>query len=216
MNTLIIFDLDGTLAETRADIAAAVNLVLESFGLKQLPETQIAGYVGGGREDLMTKTLRDSPEADHAEACEKFTEFYNQNLTVRTHLYDGVAETISALAVKKYHMAVLSNKPGDMCRTITSHFDLDKYLVTTMGGGDASTTKPDPEGLNEVVRRAEAQGFKRNDDNVWMIGDHHTDINVARNAGVRSVFCNYGFGDRMGLEADYYIDSFSELESLLG
>ncbi|HAK44997.1 MAG TPA: hypothetical protein DCO79_03630 [Spirochaeta sp.] len=211
MNTLIIFDLDGTLADTREDLALAVNLVRKSFELPELSLGEIVQYVGGGRDLLMQKSMHDSPEADHDEACDRFTEYYNKNLTVKTYLYEGVEETITDLAERGYHLAVLSNKPGDMCREITEYFGLSRYLVTTMGGGDVASTKPAPEGVSEVIRRAEEKGFKKEDNNVWMIGDHHTDMQVAVNAEMRSIFCTYGFGRKQGLSSDYEISDIREV-----
>jgi phosphoglycolate phosphatase len=211
MNTLIIFDLDGTLADTREDIVNAVNLVRKFFKLPSLMFEDVVSYVGGGLGLLMTKSMQDSPEVDHTEACDKFTEYYNQNLTVKTHLYDGAAEVISELAGRGYYLAVLSNKPGRMCRAITAHFELDKYLLTTMGGGDAATKKPDPEGIYEIIKSAERIGFKRETDNIWMIGDHHTDMKAAENAELKSVYCTYGFGDKQGLRSDYEISDIRDL-----
>lgn len=211
MNTLIIFDLDGTLADTREDIADAVNLVRKFFKLPSLMFEEVVSYVGGGLGLLMTKSMQDSPEVDHTEACDKFTEYYNQNLTVKTHLYEGAAEVIAELAERGYYLAVLSNKPGQMCRAITAHFGLDKHLLTTMGGGDTATKKPEPEGIYEIIKRAERIGFKREPDNIWMIGDHHTDMKAAENAALKSVYCTYGFGDKQGLSSDYEISDIRDL-----
>lgn len=215
MNTLIIFDLDGTLADTREDLALAVNLVRKSFELPELAREEIVQYVGGGRGLLMEKSMHDSPETDHQESCDRFTEYYNQNLTVNTYLYDGVVDTITELAEKGYYMAVLSNKPAEMCREITAHFKLDRHLVTTMGGGDVSTSKPAPEGVYEVIRRAEEKGFKKESDNVWMIGDHHTDMQVAVNAKMKSIFCTYGFGQKQGTCSDYEISNIKDILSIV-
>ncbi len=215
MNTLIIFDLDGTLADTRADLANAVNLTRNHYGLHNLDWTEIVNYVGEGRTKLIERSFYDKPDVDIPEAIEKFTNFYNDNLTVETELYDGVYEGIKNLAETQYYLAVLSNKPGDMCREITDYFKLDKFLVTTMGGGDVSTTKPNPEGVFEVIKRAEAQGFKRNGENVWMVGDHFTDLQVAQNADIKSIFCNYGFGNRKGLSSSFEVDKFSDIAEII-
>ncbi len=215
MNVLLILDLDGTLADTRTDIAAAVNKVRESYGMTAFPADKITGYIGGGRRQLMLKSLHDYPELDIDDSCSRFTDFYNQDLIVETCLYEGVEATVQQLHSEGYYLAVLSNKPGEMCRAIVSHFGLEKYLVTTMGGGDTATTKPDPEGAFEVIRRAEEKGFVKEDGNIWMAGDHHTDLAVAENAGMKSIFCEYGFGDRQNLKSDYSIKSFSEIPEII-
>ncbi|MDC7226729.1 MAG: HAD hydrolase-like protein [Spirochaetales bacterium] len=215
MNTLIIFDLDGTIADTREDLVHAVNLVRKSYNLDKLPFDEIIGYVGEGLGPLMHKSLKNNPEIDHNDSCNRFTKYYNENLTVNTCLYDGVEKTIAALSENGFHMAVLSNKPAEMTRKIVTHFGLDKYLITTMGGGDVSTKKPEPEGVFEVIRRAEAKGFKQTKENVWMVGDHHTDMKVAGNAGIKSIFCNYGFGNRQGLPSDFDIETFSDVKNII-
>ena len=97
MNHLIIFDLDGTLADTREDLARAVNLVRRSYGLSEFSMDKIVGYIGGGRTRLMEQSLYDQPETDIADACNRFTEYYENNLVVDTRLYDGVEETIKTL-----------------------------------------------------------------------------------------------------------------------
>ena len=215
MNTLIIFDLDGTLADTRADLSYAVNLTRKSYSLKELSLEEIITHVGGGRRNLIERTFSDAPGIDIDEASDRWSDFYYKNLTVQTCLYAGVLSGLKALSERKYHLAVLSNKPGDMCREITAHFGLDKYLVATMGGGDAATVKPEPEGVYEIISRAETRGFTRNADNIWMIGDHYTDLKVAENAEIKSIFCNYGFGDRKGLRSDFDVSSFAEILDIL-
>lgn len=215
MNHLIIFDLDGTLADTRADLARAVNLVRSSYGLSKFPMDKIIGYVGGGRTQLMEKSLHDQSEKDIADACNRFTEYYGRNLVVNTRPYDGVADTLKALWSKGFFLAVLSNKPGDMCRRITAFFELDQYLITTLGGGDVSTVKPEPEGFYEVLRVAGEKGFSGKKENTWMVGDHHTDLQLALNVGINSIFCNFGFGSRLEMNPDFEIERFKEIESII-
>jgi phosphoglycolate phosphatase len=215
MNSLLIFDLDGTLADTRADLSNAVNLTRNYYNLSDLSREEIINYVGEGRTKLIVQAFNDMPGINIEEAADLWSSFYNKILTVETKLYPGVAEGLEELYAKKYHMAVLSNKPGDMCREITAHFDLDKKLVTALGGGDLATTKPEPEGIYEVIARAEKKGFRRNGDNIWMIGDHYTDLKAARNAGVKSIFCNYGFGNRKDQNFDFEVSSFGEIARIV-
>lgn len=215
MNKLIIFDLDGTLADTREDLAAALNLTRGSFGLPELALEEVVSYIGGGRASMIEKSFHDASGHDLILAGTRFTKYYNQNLTVKTRLYDGVSDTIKRLHEMGCHQAVLSNKPGDMSRDILAYFGLSRYLVTAMGGGDSAELKPAPGGVLEVIKRAEAKGFRRENDNVWMVGDHHTDLQVAMNAGLKSIFCTYGFGDRRGLGADFDISEFSDIIEII-
>lgn len=215
MNKLIIFDFDGTLADTRTDIGRAVNLVRTSYGLPEFPMDKVVGYIGGGRTQLMEKSLHDQPEKDITEACNRFTKYYVRNLVVDTRLYDGVSETIKALWGKGFFLAVLSNKPGDMCRKITAFFGLNQYLITTLGGGDVSTVKPEPEGFYEVLRVAREKGFNGKKENTWMVGDHHTDLQLAMNVGINSIFCKFGFGSRLEMNPDFEIERFNEIKSII-
>ena len=215
MTHLIILDLDGTLADTRADIARAVNWVRRSYGLSEFPMDKIIGYVGGGRTRLMEKALHDQPEKEIGQACNRFSEYYVRTLVADTRLYAGVPETIKALRRKGFFLAVLSNKPGDMCRKITAFFGLDQYLIATVGGGDVHTVKPEPEGFYEVLRVAKANGFNGNKENTWMVGDHHTDLQLALNVGINSIFCNYGFGSRLAMNPDFEIERFNEIASII-
>ncbi len=215
MNSLIVFDLDGTLADTREDLAVSVNLLRRSYGLSDLSLTEIIKFVGGGMKVLVEKALIDGHKINQIEAQKKFTDFYYNNLTVKTRLYDGVIDTISTLSNRGYYIAVLSNKPGDMCREITKYFKLSQYLVTTMGGGDSPAIKPAVDGLLQIIKKAETLGFKKEDKNIWMVGDHHTDLKLAENAGIKSVFCKYGFGRRQDLKSDFDIESIGELKTIL-
>ncbi|MBI9107885.1 MAG: HAD hydrolase-like protein [Spirochaetales bacterium] len=215
MNNLIIFDLDGTLADTRADLATAVNMTRKHYGLAILSKDEIVTYVGNGLTLLMQRSFHDSPEQDIAEASEVFKKYYSENLIDETTLYPGVIDGLKALAGSGHILAVLSNKPGDLCRQLSAHFKLDTYLLTVMGGGDAAELKPHPAGLNNIIKKAEAEGFSRNGSNIWMVGDHYTDLEFAKNADINSIFCSYGFGDRRGLTSDHEVTSFAELASIL-
>nr|WP_319492246.1 HAD hydrolase-like protein [uncultured Desulfobacter sp.] len=215
MNRLIIFDLDGTLADTRADLGRAVNWVRTSYGLPEFSMDTIIGYVGGGRTQLMEKSLHDMPDKDITDACNRFTHYYAKNLVVDTRLYDGVSDTLKALRRKGFFLAVLSNKPGDMSRQITALLGLDQYLVTTLGGGDVATVKPEPEGFYEVLKVAREKGFNANKENIWMVGDHHTDLQLAHNVGIRSIFCKFGFGTRLEMKPDFEIERFKEIKSII-
>ena len=215
MNKLIIFDLDGTLADTREDLARALNLTRISFNLPELSLDEIIGYVGSGRSYLIEKSFQDASSKDLIQASTRFTKYYKQNLTVKTYLYKGVMDTIIKLHDSGLFLAVLSNKPGDMSREITSHFGLSKYLLATMGGGDAAGLKPAPDGAMEIIRLAEEKGFCREKDNVWMVGDHHTDMKLAEIAGFKSIYCSYGFGSRSGTSCDFEISDISELPDIV-
>lgn len=202
---LLIFDLDGTLIDSRADLAAGINHMRMHYGLDPLPMEVIGGYVGDGVRKLVERSLQDA-DVDLNEALEINTQYYRANLTVHTTLYPGVAEGLQCLKNAGHQLAVLTNKPGDPSREILKHFTLDHLFVAIIGGGDIAQLKPEPEG---IFRCAERAGVPL--ERVWMVGDHYTDICVARNAGVKSAFVHYGFGEERGFIPDQYFDSFAEL-----
>ena len=112
-------------------------------------------------------------------------------------------------------MAVLSNKPGDLCRIISNHFNIDQYLIAVFGGGDSPNLKPEPDGMNKIIKAAELNGFRNTGDNIWMVGDHHTDLQLAENAAVKSIYCNYGFGFKKNINPGFEADTFNEIVSII-
>lgn len=202
---LLIFDLDGTLIDSRADLAAGINHMRAHYDLEPLPVDVIGGYVGDGVRKLVERSLQDAA-VDLDEALEINTQYYRANLTVHTTLYPGVAEGLQRLKNAGHQLAVLTNKPGDPSRKILKHFALDHLFAAIIGGGDIAQLKPEPEG---IFRCAELAGVPL--ERVWMVGDHYTDLLVARNADVKRAFVRYGFGEERGLDPDQYFDSFAEL-----
>jgi len=208
MNTqLVIFDLDGTLIDSRADLAAGINHMRAQFGLAPLAVETIGGYVGDGVRKLVERSLQGA-EVDLGEALEMNQDYYFSHLVVHTTLYPGVEEGIRKLADAGHKLALLSNKQGTSCRAILRHFGLDGFFCAIVGGGDVAHLKPEPDGVFLCLENAEIGASS-----TWMAGDHYTDLAVAKNAGVKSAFVRYGFGEERGYEPDLYFDSFSELAS---
>jgi phosphoglycolate phosphatase len=183
---LIIFDLDGTLADTRADLTTGINLMRGHYGLSPLELDVVTGYIGNGVRSLVERSLQGAP-VDLNEAVGVNRAFYAQHMLDQTALYEGVSEGLAALSQCK--LAVLSNKPGDPARCILKHLGVDSFFFRTIGGGDVPNLKPSPDGIEELI---EESGIPAED--TWMIGDHHTDLQAAHNAGVKSGFVTYGLG----------------------
>lgn len=216
MNKLIIFDLDGTLADTRADLAAAVNMTRGHYGAAELDYREIVSYIGNGAGKLIERSFTDRPDFNVSEGVDVFKKYYAENLIGQTELYPGVKAGLKELNEAGYKMAVYSNKPGELCRELSAHFELDDCFVTVMGGGDAAELKPDPAGLDDIIEKAESAGFISDGSNIWMVGDHYTDLKFAENGGINSIFCNYGFGNRKGLIPGNEVDNFSEIAGIIG
>jgi phosphoglycolate phosphatase len=202
---LLIFDLDGTLIDSRADLAASINHMRASFGYDPLPKATISSFIGNGVRKLVERSIR-STNIDLDEAMARNKAYYFSHLVEKTTCYPGVKEGIPKLAKAGHMLAVLSNKPGDPTRSILTHFGLSTYFNPIIGGGDIPVLKPDPEGVFHCMQTAKVEASR-----TWMIGDHCTDLAVAKNAGVRSGFAEYGFGDAKELSFDQKFSTFSQL-----
>ncbi len=202
---LLIFDLDGTLIDSREDLAAGINHMRTHFGLDPLSVETVSGYIGNGARKLVERSLQGAA-VDIDEALQLNKDYYYSHLTVHTYLYEGVAAGIPELVRAGHKLALLTNKPGEPSRAILRHFGLLDYFCTTIGGGDVEKLKPEPDGIFRSMERTEMEAGS-----VWMAGDHYTDLAVAKNAGVKSAFVQYGFGEARGYEADAHFASFSEL-----
>jgi len=202
---LIIFDLDGTLIDSRADLAAGINHMRKCFGLEPLPLKTVGSYVGNGVRLLVERSLQGA-DVDFEEALQINKDYYCSHLTVHTTLYDGVAEGIPQLVAAGHKLALLTNKPGDPSRKILKHFGLDGYFDSIIGGGDIEKLKPEPDGVFHCIETTAMETS-----NTWMVGDHYTDLAVAENAGVKSAFARYGFGEARGFNATESFETFGDL-----
>ncbi|MFA6172962.1 MAG: HAD hydrolase-like protein [Kiritimatiellales bacterium] len=202
---LLIFDLDGTLADTRADLATGINLMRAHYGLPLLSMEKIESYVGDGIRVLVKRSLEGAAvDVDEALALDK--KFYAEHMLDETVLYPGVADGLKKLAAAGHLLAVLSNKPGDPSRTILNHLGAGSLFSWILGGGDLPNLKPAPDGILALIG---ATGIAP--ENVWMLGDHHTDLEVAHNAGVKSGFVTYGIGHTGEFTPDQVWNGFGEL-----
>ncbi|VGO14130.1 Phosphoglycolate phosphatase [Pontiella desulfatans] len=202
---LLIFDLDGTLIDSRADLAAGINHMRCHYGLAPLPLETVSGYVGNGVRKLVERSLQGA-EVDVDEALAINKAYYAGHLVVHTYLYDGVADGIAELVKAGHKVALLTNKPGEPSRRILEHFGLADRFTSIIGGGDVPNLKPEPDGILACMEAAGMDAAT-----VWMVGDNYTDLAVAENAGVKNAYVRYGFGEERGYKADAYFASFSEL-----
>lgn len=200
---LLIFDLDGTLADTKRDLSAGINCMRAHYGLSALDLDTITGYIGDGIRKLVERSLQGADvDLDEAVALDK--KFYAEHMFDETRLYPGVEAGLRALS--GHALAVLSNKPGDATRAILRHLGADGFFFRMLGGGDLPNLKPSPDGIEALLAES---GISK--EYTWMIGDHHTDLEVAHNAGVNSVFVTYGLGHPGEFTADKIWNGFDEL-----
>ena len=200
---LLIFDLDGTLAETRQDLTTGINLMRAHYDLPPITMEAVTGYVGDGVRKLVERSLQGT-DIDLDEALALNKQFYAEHMLDETALYPGVVEGLQVLSGDA--LAVLSNKPGDPTRVVLKHLGVAHHFFRMLGGGDLPNLKPAPDGVEALM---EESGI--GPENTWMIGDHHTDLEVAHNAGVKSGFVTYGIGHAGEFTADQTWNGFEEL-----
>jgi len=209
---LLVFDFDGTLADTREDLIISANVIRERFALPPLSAAEVIDRVGNGAQRLVAAVL-DLP-IDHprtAEALRLFKDHYGTHQVDHVRLYPGVRETLETLYASCF-LAVISNKPGEMVRKLASHLGIDRWLHPLWGGEDVGAFKPDPTGLLAVMRlHGVAPG------RTLMVGDMAIDIETGRRAGTATAFCTYGFRSisDVTLPPDHVIDRFSDLLALV-
>jgi phosphoglycolate phosphatase len=209
---LLVFDLDGTLIDSVADLCAAVNAMLRHFGRPPLPQGVIAGYIGNGAPMLVRRALGE--QADPAfldSALTYFLRYYNDHKLDQTFVYPGVFEALRSLQLEangvERSMAVLTNKPVGASQGICDALGLSPYFFRIYGGNSFTTKKPEREGLDALIREAGVTP-----EETLMIGDSSVDILTARNAGTWSMGCSFGLAPET-LEAaqpDCIVDSPNE------
>jgi phosphoglycolate phosphatase len=196
-----LFDLDGTLIDSRADIALAVNLTRQDFGLPPKPMAAIVACVGEGVRLLIERVSPERPDLWDAMLLRQ-REHYREHLLDQTALYPGVAQTLRVLRDAGWRLSVVTNKPGSFTRPILEGLGVLGCFGAVVGGGDCPELKPDPAPL----RLAAAQLGVTLDAGDWMIGDHVTDLEAGRRAGVKRCFCRFGFGEVRGESYELAVD----------
>jgi phosphoglycolate phosphatase len=183
----VAFDLDGTLVDSRADLAGAVNHVLRALGLPDQPPETLYGYVGEGARMLVQRALGPTHEDRLDEAVALFMAHYGAHLLDATRPYPGIVEVLAALEARAVALSVLSNKPEAMSRSILEGLGLAHRFVGVVGGNSLPSRKPDPAGL-EHLRALTGTPRER----MLLVGDSAVDVRTARAAEV--AFCGVAWG----------------------
>jgi phosphoglycolate phosphatase len=205
-----IFDLDGTLIDSKLDIVNSVNAMLRETHRESLPIESVAGFIGHGAPQLVASVLGpDATENERKTCLGIFLAHYENHNLDATRPYPGVEEALGSLA--GIPMAVLTNKPTMASVQILEGLSLAKYFRAIYGGDSFEKKKPDPSGAQSILRELGATPGES-----AMVRDSDVDIQTARNAGMRAIAFNYGFGryDRIANPADFYIDHLTELPAL--
>jgi phosphoglycolate phosphatase len=187
--TLIVFDLDGTIVDSRLDLANSTNEMLTSYGAAELPVDQVAGFVGEGARVLVQRALAASGLAeDPAEALERFRAIYDRRLLEHTRPYDDIPRILEE-AARRAALAVVTNKPEAPSRRLLEAFGLAAAFRWIVGGDSAFPRKPDPASIVHLMQSAGAAPAQ-----TLFVGDSMIDVETARRAGVTICVAGYGFG----------------------
>lgn len=209
-----VFDLDGTLIDSRQDLADAANAMLATYGASPLPQPVIVAMIGEGARLLVTRALAAAGvTADPDEALPRFIDAYDQRLTTTTRLYDGVAQTLDRLHAMA-RVSVLTNKPQRATDAILAELGVASFIDLAIGGDTPLGRKPEPHALRELIARADVPPRE-----TLMVGDSWVDVATATSAGVDACLVAYGFGfaavdDAHRNRARWTIPTFAALLSL--
>jgi phosphoglycolate phosphatase len=197
MIRLVVFDLDGTLVDSRRDLADSANALIAELGGAPLPEEAIVGMIGEGARLLVSRALGAAsldPEAPGA--LSRFLELYDERLLAHTRPYDGVRAMLEAVAGRRV-LSVLTNKPGAATVKLLSGLGLSEFFADVLGGDNAFGRKPDPAALRHLMSKAGIAAAE-----VLFVGDSSVDLETARRGDVRVCLARYGFGYRFA-ESDF-------------
>ena len=221
---LVIFDLDGTLIDSRLDLIHSVNATLRHFERRELPGDVVASYVGDGAPMLVRRALGDpEDEAFFKRALDFFLSYYREHKLDHTVVYDGIPEALKQIQsngargqaaegkTTPRKMAVLSNKPVHPSRAIVEELGLADFFVHVYGGNSFETKKPDPLGVRTLLKETSTAP-----EHAMIVGDSSIDVLTGRNAGIATCGVTYGFAPHTLCEAppDVAVESPRDLQLL--
>ena len=209
MAKLLIFDLDGTLIDSRRDLVAAVNYMRQSMELEPLDGERVVKMIGNGVNSLVQRAVADA-DVDFDTALKRMKRFYAENLVASTVLYPGVSAGLKILQELGLKLAVVTNKPVASAVKILEALGVAGYFTDIIGGDSDYPLKPAPDALCALQKKYD---LSKND--CWMIGDHYTDLEAGRLAGFRRILVSYGFGNAQDETPDYTVDSFLEIADII-
>ncbi|MFA7639126.1 MAG: HAD family hydrolase [Parvibaculum sp.] len=216
MRPTLLFDLDGTLADTAADLCETLNVILELHGRERVSEARVRHLVGGGARLLLERGFRETGEEASEELLDQtlaeYLDYYERHIADHTKLWPGMRDQLDRLADAGALMAVCTNKVEGLSRKLIETLGIDHYFPVVIGGDTLPLKKPDPEHLLEAIRQ-----LGGNKAHAVMVGDSEADIYAAKNAGIPSICVTFGYTriPVAELGADVTIDHYDEFPAAL-
>jgi phosphoglycolate phosphatase len=209
---LLIFDLDGTLIDSKRDLVSSVNAARAWMDLPPLADEHVYSYVGDGAPMLMRRALPGASEDQLERGLRYFLEYYRDHMLDATTLYPGVREALDQLKEAGVAMAILTNKPVRFSVRLIDGLSLSEHFFRIYGGNSFDEKKPSPVGVNLLMNESgvEAPG-------TVMVGDSGVDVRTARNAGIRACGVSWGFQPETFAEfpPDFIVDDMRELAEMV-
>ncbi|HHW04028.1 MAG TPA: HAD-IA family hydrolase [Thermoanaerobacterales bacterium] len=209
----VIFDLDGTLIDSRKDIAVAANKTLSELNLPTLPEETIASFIGGGVDILVKRCLGEQYIHMFDEVLQSYKKNYFQGCTVYTTLYPGVKEVLEFLKKRGIKTALATNKVISLSEKILEHLGVKDYFDLMLGPEHVKNRKPNPEIINILLEKLN----KKPEDTLY-VGDSNLDVLCGKNAGTYTCAVTYGIGSLESIieaDPDFIITDIKKLILLL-
>jgi phosphoglycolate phosphatase len=218
---VLIFDLDGTLIDSKLDLALSVNAARRHLGLAPLEHDTVYGFVGQGAPTLIRRALGADPggarraepsDAEVERGLSHFLSYYREHMLDNTVMYPGVREALDQLAARRHPMAVLTNKPERFSKLILEGLGIAGHFQFVYGGNSFERKKPDPLGVDVLLR-----DFAAAPREAMMVGDSEIDVLTARNAGIWCCGVTYGLGSHLLAEypPDLLLDNLADLPARL-
>jgi len=195
-----LFDLDGTLTDPRDDLTLAVNLTRADYNLPPVERDFVVDHVGHGVRALIGGTFDPMPES-YELILKRYRDHYAAHFLDNTTLYPGVEHTLATLHEAGWKLGVVTNKPAPFAAPILEGLGVAHFFGSIVGGGDCEKMKPDPAPLYLAAEKMRVTL----DPSDWMIGDHVTDLESGKNAGLQTCFCEFGMGESHGVPYDVVI-----------
>lgn len=209
---LVVFDLDGTLVDSAADIAEALNRTLEDLGLPRVPEATVLGWIGDGVGRLVEQAMQAAGRSvDLAQVMPGFMVHYRDCLLRSPRLYTGVAEALAALRARGVPLAICTNKPHALVQPLLDHLGIGAVFERIVGGDSLPQRKPSGEPLRYLAAQ-----YGLSTGQCLMVGDSLTDYRAARDAGMPIALVSYGYPRGLDLAEAYSVAVIDDLRRLPG